>query len=217
MGRVMIPSPDEVEAARTPAGGWTRDQLAAWGVPWPPPAGWKQRLADQWHAARQSPHRDAAPSASGGGGEPPAVPGAGVVRVPGPEPDWQPAPALGYHVGKNPVTQYSLWEAASTFYRLVAGLTPPLEAVAARLRLEVERTWEELGEVDVALFRIQGTDFALSRFAHREEPRLFVWLNRSQRDVEAALEVLLDALGVGREAVAFTEDDLKAEQSGRSG
>ncbi|WP_436988292.1 hypothetical protein [Streptomyces sp. enrichment culture] len=213
----MIPSPDEVEAARTPAGGWTRDQLAAWGVPWPPPAGWRQRLADQWHAARQSPHRDAAPAGPGGEGEPVAVPGTGVVRVPGPEPDWQPAPALGYHVGKNPVTQYSLWEAASTFYRLVAGLTPPLEAVAARLRLEVERTWEELGEVDVALFRIRGTDFALSRFAHHEEPRLFVWLNRSQRDVEAALEVLLDALGVGREAVAFSEDDLKAEQSGRSG
>ncbi|MCG3043986.1 hypothetical protein L7D48_25990 [Streptomyces sp. S1A] len=140
----------------------------------------------------------------------------GTVEVPGPEPDWQPASALGYYVGKNPVTQYSLWEAASTFYRLVAGLRPPLEAVAARLRLEVERTWVDLGEVDVALFRIQGTDFALSRFVH-DEDRLFVWLNRSQRDVEGALEVLLGVLGVGREAVAFTEDDLKAEQSGTLG
>ena len=35
---------EEIEAARTPAGGWTRRQLAQWGVPWPPPKGWKARL-----------------------------------------------------------------------------------------------------------------------------------------------------------------------------
>ncbi|WP_410539804.1 hypothetical protein [Streptomyces sp. KL2] len=210
---MTIPSPDEVGAARTPAGGWRREQLAAWGVPWPPPAGWKQRLADQWHAARQAPHRDTTPSASGGGEEPAAAPGTGVVRVPGPEPDWQPAAVPPYHVGNNPVSQVSPWQYAASFYRIVAGLTPSLEAVAARLRLEVERTWEELGEVDVALFRIQGAEFALSRFVHHEEPRLFVWLNRSQRDVEAALDILLGALGVGREAVAFIEDQM-ADRSG---
>jgi len=38
------PTEDEIEQARTPAGGWTRDQLAQWGVPWPPPKGWKRRL-----------------------------------------------------------------------------------------------------------------------------------------------------------------------------
>ncbi|MFI9630483.1 hypothetical protein [Streptomyces sp. NPDC052042] len=43
-----LPSPDEVEAART-----QRDQLAAWGVSWPPPKGWKEQLADRWRAARQ--------------------------------------------------------------------------------------------------------------------------------------------------------------------
>ncbi|MGO9354981.1 MAG: hypothetical protein ACLP3C_30650, partial [Mycobacterium sp.] len=32
----VVPTPDEIEAARTPAGGWTRAQLAVWGVPWPP-------------------------------------------------------------------------------------------------------------------------------------------------------------------------------------
>lgn len=30
--------------ARTIRGGWTRAQLAEWGVPWPPPGGWKERL-----------------------------------------------------------------------------------------------------------------------------------------------------------------------------
>ncbi|WP_432085548.1 hypothetical protein [Streptomyces sp. bgisy095] len=47
----VLPSPEEIEAARTPAGGWMRDQLAAWGVPWPPPKGWKDELAERWRAA----------------------------------------------------------------------------------------------------------------------------------------------------------------------
>ncbi|UFS65174.1 hypothetical protein LO749_00975 [Paracoccus denitrificans] len=34
----------EIEAAKTPNGGWTRETLAAWGVSWPPPKGWKAKL-----------------------------------------------------------------------------------------------------------------------------------------------------------------------------
>lgn len=34
----------EIEAGKSAAGGWTRAQLAKWGVPWPPPKGWKKRL-----------------------------------------------------------------------------------------------------------------------------------------------------------------------------
>ncbi len=34
----------ELEASRTDKGGWGRKQLAEWGVPWPPPKGWKSRL-----------------------------------------------------------------------------------------------------------------------------------------------------------------------------
>lgn len=37
-------SKEEIEAARTENGGWTRAQLAKWGVPWPPPKGWKKKL-----------------------------------------------------------------------------------------------------------------------------------------------------------------------------
>ena len=29
-------TPAEIEAARSPRGGWTRATLASWGVPWPP-------------------------------------------------------------------------------------------------------------------------------------------------------------------------------------
>jgi hypothetical protein len=59
-----LPSPEEVEAARTPAGGWKREQLAAWGVPWPPPKGWKDDLAERWKTARQN---GAQPPATGPG------------------------------------------------------------------------------------------------------------------------------------------------------
>lgn len=45
----MIPSPDEIAEASTPAGGWTRATLAQWGVPWPPPSGWRKRLERLWH------------------------------------------------------------------------------------------------------------------------------------------------------------------------
>lgn len=34
----------EIEAAKTPSGGWDKDQLAKWGVRWPPPKGWKEKL-----------------------------------------------------------------------------------------------------------------------------------------------------------------------------
>lgn len=40
---------EEIEAAMTPKGGWTRDTLAKWGVPWPPPKGWKLDLIAQDH------------------------------------------------------------------------------------------------------------------------------------------------------------------------
>jgi hypothetical protein len=37
---------EEIEARRTPAGGYsfTREVLAGWGIPWPPPSGWLRAL-----------------------------------------------------------------------------------------------------------------------------------------------------------------------------
>jgi hypothetical protein len=53
-----IPSPEEVEAGRTAEGGWTRETLRRWGVPWPPPAGWRKRLADEHARAEEGIDRD---------------------------------------------------------------------------------------------------------------------------------------------------------------
>ena len=43
---------EEIEAQKTPAGGWTRETLAAWGVEWPPQKGWKARLLAGEYEAR---------------------------------------------------------------------------------------------------------------------------------------------------------------------
>jgi len=40
----MVITNEQIEASKTPAGGWNRKQLNAWGVPWPPPKGWKGKL-----------------------------------------------------------------------------------------------------------------------------------------------------------------------------
>lgn len=128
------------------------------------------------------------------------------VGVPGPEPDWERAPE--YQGGKrNPALQLSMWEYAARSFRLIAGLSPSLDVLAARLRLDVERGWEDVGRVDVAMFRIQKIDFALSRLEGSPGPDVFVWVGSAQTDADAALDVLLEALGIGREAVTFRGED----------
>ena len=50
---VVLPSPDEVQDAQLPNGGWAPEQLAAWGVSNPPAAGWRKRLAEAWRIQQQ--------------------------------------------------------------------------------------------------------------------------------------------------------------------
>lgn len=51
-GMYVIPSPDDVLAAATGGCGWSAKTLATWGVPWPPPAGWRNELQKRWLASR---------------------------------------------------------------------------------------------------------------------------------------------------------------------
>ena len=39
-------SPEEIEAGKSARGQWTAKTLASWGVPWPPPKGWKRMLIE---------------------------------------------------------------------------------------------------------------------------------------------------------------------------
>jgi len=53
-----MPTREEILAAKTSNGGpgWTRKQLEAWGVSWPPVKGWKSRL--EIEASGIDPERD---------------------------------------------------------------------------------------------------------------------------------------------------------------
>lgn len=42
---IAPPTPEMVEQMKTARGGWTKAQLAEWGVQWPPPKGWRKELA----------------------------------------------------------------------------------------------------------------------------------------------------------------------------
>jgi hypothetical protein len=53
IGGGYLPSPDVIDRARSAAGGWTRPTLAAWGVPWPPPPGWRAELQRRWTQQQQ--------------------------------------------------------------------------------------------------------------------------------------------------------------------
>ena len=43
------PSPKEIEDRRSIAGRWSRSVLEGWGVPWPPPRGWRHRLIERYY------------------------------------------------------------------------------------------------------------------------------------------------------------------------
>lgn len=67
----------------------------------------------------------------------------------------------------------------------------------------IEHSWEDLRSVDVAMLRIQGVGFSLHRLQGSPCQDTRVSVGRSTEDVDAALTLLLDALGVGREALTF--------------
>jgi hypothetical protein len=48
---------EEIDAARTPKGSWTKARLAQWGVPWPPPGGWRDRLIRDGHWTQEGERR----------------------------------------------------------------------------------------------------------------------------------------------------------------
>jgi hypothetical protein len=97
-----------------------------------------------------------------------------------------------------------MWDYAVRDFRVIAGLSPSLGALAARLRLHTERSWEDgLGEVDAAMLSIRKIHFALSQ---TEGTSVKVWVSQDQIDVDAALDVLLEALGIGRDALSYYLD-----------
>lgn len=55
-------SPQEIEAGKSPKGGWTAATLAGWGVSWPPPRGWRKALEDEWRRKHGPPPAEPEPT-----------------------------------------------------------------------------------------------------------------------------------------------------------
>lgn len=49
----VLVSPEEIARKATASMGWTRAQLAEWGVSWPPRNGWKAELERRWRNAQK--------------------------------------------------------------------------------------------------------------------------------------------------------------------
>lgn len=81
-----------------------------------------------------------------------------------------------------------------------------MQPAARRLRLLVERSWDGLDALDVVLFRLRGFSFALSEHDGNPAGISLVWLTQRHEDADKALDVLLEVIGIGEEAVAFRGD-----------
>jgi hypothetical protein len=56
------------------------------------------------------------------------------------------------------------------------------------------------------MFSVRKIHFALSHNDGHPSPDTKVWVSRDQTDVDAALDILLEALGIGREALTYYLD-----------
>ncbi|MFF4421540.1 hypothetical protein ACFY04_12260 [Streptomyces sp. NPDC001549] len=136
------------------------------------------------------------------------------IEVPGPDPGWQPATQPPYYTGKNPALQYSLWEHSAPLFQMIGALALPVQPVAERLRLRVERSWDGLDGLDVVVFRLEGFTFAINKHDDHPLGYSYIWLTQPHEQADKALDTLLEAVGVGEDAIAFRGDahDYRAER-----
>ncbi|MEX0172026.1 hypothetical protein [Streptomyces sp. LMG1-1-1.1] len=128
------------------------------------------------------------------------------IEIPGPEPDWQPATQPPYYTGKNPAHQYSVWEHVAPLFQMIGVLALPVQPIAQRLRLHVERSWDGLDDLDAVLFRLKGFSFAISKHDGNPLGVSYVWLTQPHEQAEQALDTLLEVVGIGEDAVVLRGD-----------
>lgn len=97
-----------------------------------------------------------------------------------------------------------MFQSAAWPLRSLALLSVDLEAVARRLRLTLETSWDGHGTVRAAFFVLDGTDFVVTHH-EGDAPGTHVW-TRKGGPVDSATRVgsLLTALGVGPDAVSYS-------------
>ncbi|MEV6682332.1 hypothetical protein AB0N09_36555 [Streptomyces erythrochromogenes] len=89
---------------------------------------------------------------------------------------------------------------------MIGALALPVQPVARRLCLHVERSWDGLDGLDVVMFRLEGFSLAISKHDGNPLGISYVWLTQPHERADEALDALLEAVGIGEEAVAFRGD-----------
>ncbi|MFI1652274.1 hypothetical protein ACH4XT_35815 [Streptomyces avidinii] len=89
-----------------------------------------------------------------------------------------------------------------------------MDWASMRFSQDVERSWDGLDELDVVLFRLDGFSFAISKHDSYPFGFSYVWLTQPHEQADKALDTLLEAVGIGEDAVAFRGDshDYRAER-----
>ncbi len=126
-----------------------------------------------------------------------------MIEIPDAESDWESATELQAG-GRNPVRQASMFQSATWPLSSLALLSVDLEAVARRLRLTLETSWDGHGRVRAAFFVLNGTDFVVTHH-EGDAPGTHVWTRKGGPvDPAARVGSLLAVLGVGPEAVSYS-------------
>ncbi|MER6678238.1 hypothetical protein [Streptomyces sp. NPDC000983] len=124
------------------------------------------------------------------------------MDVPNAEDGWEPAadPAGG----RNPARQASMFQSTGWPLHSFARLSVDLDAVARRLRLTLESSWDGHGKVRAAFFVLEGTDYAATHH-EGDAPGTHIWTRGGgPLDPAARAERLLAALGVGPEVISYS-------------
>ncbi|MFC8717758.1 hypothetical protein [Kitasatospora sp. NPDC057198] len=126
-----------------------------------------------------------------------------LIEVPEAEDDWEPAADPG-EGGRNPARQASMFQSAAWPLTPLALLSVDLDAVARRLRLTLETSWDGHGGVRGAFFVLAGTDFVVTHH-EGDDPGTHLWTRQGgPGDPASRTGSVLAALGVGPEAVAYS-------------
>ncbi|TXR99780.1 hypothetical protein EAO73_28055 [Streptomyces sp. col6] len=100
--------------------------------------------------------------------------------------------------------QASMFQSATWPLSSLALLSVDLEAVARRLKLSLESSWDGHGRVRAAFFVLDGTDFVVTHH-EGDAPGTHVWTRKGGPvDPAARTASLLAALGVGPETVSYS-------------
>jgi hypothetical protein len=120
------------------------------------------------------------------------------------DPSYEAAPSL-FPGKRNPVDQFGLWDILSTWFVRAFMVRQPIEELAGRFRIELEKSWDQLDDVKAAYIRVRRESYAIVRHLGYPGPGTEVWLIRDGHS-EDAIPFFLETFGLTEEDVLWRDD-----------